>query len=283
MLVYVQSRGIAQENGYCWLNVLEKKVLFEKPNFVVTLANGNAIKLDDLIDTQKYSLVLVRSNQEYYLFITGLKARKERADFMGRQVLNSLLWIYKATASNEEKIRSIVIKALEGTIEGEVDQLINPGGEQEFQIDYEKLKELSNQTQINHNQIKYTINKIGNNCQNLRTKLAQELETITLPETEGVLILITSIKSSSALKETGVWRGLSNRVESEEFEEYNLVKTPANQAQKKRIFLGLAIALILATAIAFLWVIKTQHPSQPEITPTPSTISQNSYYISNKK
>ncbi|BAZ43167.1 hypothetical protein NIES4102_01650 [Chondrocystis sp. NIES-4102] len=282
MLVYVQSRGIAQENGYCWLNVLENKILPEKPDFVV-IANGNAIKLDDLIDTQKYSLVLVRSNQEYYLFITGLKARKERADFMGRQVLNSLLWIYKATASNEEKIRSIVIKALEGTIEGEVDQLINPGGEQEFQIDYERLRELSNQTQINHNKIKYTINKIGNNCQNLRTELAQELETITLPETEGVLILITSIKSSSALKEIGVWRGLSNRVELTEFEEYNLVKTPANQAQKKRILLGLAIALILVIAIAFFWVIKTQHPSQPEITPTPSTISQNSYSIFNKK
>ncbi|MDY7012162.1 MAG: hypothetical protein SVX43_00960, partial [Cyanobacteriota bacterium] len=36
-------------------------------------------------------------------------------------------------------------------------------------------------------------------------------------EREGLLIVLTSLKTQSALSEAGVWRGLSNRIAAEEW------------------------------------------------------------------
>ncbi|WP_036484406.1 hypothetical protein [Myxosarcina sp. GI1] len=290
MLIYVQSRGISQENGYCWLDVQKNKISVKKPKLSVKFSNGINLKLDDLIDTQKFSIVLVNSQKNYYLYITGLKARKERADFMGRQVLNSLLWIAKITDKNEQKIRSIVIKALRGSLRDEIDKIINPGGEYEFQIDYEKLIQLPDLNILKTNQVTENKWKINNNSVDSQKDLADELTNKALPNKEGLSILLTSIKSAFALKELDVWRALSNRVESEESEkdEDNSIAVINRQAQKKTVVLGMVIVLILVIAIAA--IIRLAHPkqSQPQINLSPkieksiSSPSQNPFQNSLK-
>lgn len=277
MLIYVQSRGVAQENGYCWLNIQEKKSLLEKPNLSVEFSDSTRLKLDDLIDTQKFSIVLVNSKETYYLYITGLKARKERADFMGRQVLNSLLWKAKVTDANESKIRSILVSALQGKLEKKVDSVINPGGKYEFKTDYNNLIKLTDQSLSPRSFTQDNNWEINDNSIESREKLADELIEKSLPNREGLLVLVTSIKSATALKETGVWRALSNRVEFEESGKEASLVINNSEAQKKKILLGVAISIILLIAITFS-IIKTNTPPkpEPEVIPIPSTIQKNS-------
>lgn len=275
MAIYLQSRGKNQDQDYRWLKIQSNESYPENPDFLSQPIDNLTLKPVDLIESQKFSVILVARRNDYYLLITGLKAREERTDFTGRAVRNSLLWICQKDPENII-IRSLLIRALRGELERQIDKTINIAGQYGFEVDYQLLKDLPNSTwEIGKNQNTDLNGKIAKNSELLRQELALELETNTLPPQEGLLVLITSIKSASALKETNVWRGLSNRVESEEFQKYSSLTN--QQSQKKTIFLGIAIALILIMAIALLMIkFTTPQKPQPEIIPTPSTIPKNS-------
>ena len=213
--------------------------------------------------------------------ITGLKAKEDRNDFQGRRVRNSFFWVCDANEINAEaKVRSLLVRALLGELEQDIDSyIIVSGGEYGFKLkgnDPEKVLNSPLSTKnTNHTNSGC---KIGSNTTSSRQKLAVELQTHSLPERKGILILITSIKSASALKEIGVWRGLSNRIKDDEFEEYSSLETVDRQAQKKTIFLGIAIALILIIAIALLIIKFKMSPTpQPQINPSSSPIQKTSF------
>ncbi len=215
MVIYLQSRGKNQDQDYRWLRIKSNESYPENPDFLSQSIDNLSLKPVDLIESQKFSVILVARKNDYCLLITGLKAREERTDFTGRAVRNSLLWICQKDPGNII-IRSLLIRALRGELEREIDQTINIAGQYGFEVDYQLLKDLLNSTlAIANNQNTDLNGKIAKNSELLRQELALELETNTLPPQQGLLVLITSIKSASALKATNVWRGLSNRVESE--------------------------------------------------------------------
>ena len=171
---------------------------------------------------------------------------------------------YHATqASKEEKefVKKTLRESTAVLIPIDAPSFIVSGGEYGFEVKGNDLEQLLNSPLLTKN-TNYTNSgcKIGSNTTSSRQKLAVELQTHSLPERKGILILITSIKSASALKEIGVWRGLSNRIKDEELEKYSSLETVDRQAQKKTIFLGIAIALILIIAIAILIIWQKPQP-----------------------
>lgn len=285
MTIYIQSRGISQDNDYRWLKINQNQSEPENPQVLLQSIDNLSVKPIELIDSQKFSIILLSLSNDFCLLVTGLKARKERTDFMGRPIRNSVLWIGKKDSENELKARSLLIRALRGELEREIDKTISISGNYGFEVDYKLLKDLFNSTLVIANNQNTDLNsKIGNNSELLRQEIALELENNALPNRQGLLVLVTSIKSALALKKTGVWRGLSNRVEYEKFKEYGFLNTTKSQAQKKTIFLILAIAIVSLVAIA-LSIIKFTTPQQPqpEIIPTPSTIQKNSLTTSKKE
>ncbi len=278
MPIYVQSRGKNQDQDYRWLRIKSAEYYPENPDFLMQSLDNSTLKPVNLIESQKQSIILVADRNNYYLLVTGLKARENRTDFTGRSIRNSILWICQKDSENA-KVRSLLIRALKGKLDQEIDKTISACGEYGFKVDYKSLAELSSSvSDVENNRNTDPSCKIGSNSESLRQEIALELQTSLLPDRNGLLILVTSIKSASILKEATVWRGLSNRIEDEEFEEYSFLGTVNQQAQKKTIFLGIAIAIILLIAIALLIIkLTTPQKPQPEITPTPSTIQKNSH------
>jgi hypothetical protein len=211
MVIYVQSRGISQDNDYRWLKIQKDRQVCENPQLLNEPINSVG-KPVDFIDSQKFSLILARSRQNLFLLVTGLKAREERTDFMGRKIRNSVIWLYHDDLENEQKIRAITVLGLRGELEAEVDRAISIGGEYGFEVDFEEIKQIGDSIRVETNNNADLVPKIGNNSEQLRQELALELETNCLPNQNGLLVLVTSIKTASTLKQAKVWRGLSNRI-----------------------------------------------------------------------
>ncbi len=280
MAIYIQSCGISQDNDYRWLKINQNEAKPENPQVLLQSINNLSIKPIELIDSQKSSIILLSLRNDYCLLVTGLRARKERTDFMGRPIRNSVLWICQKDNENL-KIRSLVIQALRGELDSKIDKTIINAGEYGFEVNYDSLKELSNSTLAIGNSYQTNSSfKIGKNCDSLREELALELESSTLPDKEGLLIVVTSIKSAYSLQESGVWRGLSNRVESEEFKPYSSLAIAKPGTEKKTLWLGIAISMILLIAIALI-IIKLTTPQQPQPQINPSSSSQKTSFPQN--
>lgn len=283
MDIYILSRGRKQDQDYRWLRINSDRYYPENPSFLTQFVDNSGLKPVDLIESQKQSIILVAKANNYYLLVTGLKASEDRTDFTGRSIRNSVLWICQN--SDGEKVRSLLIRALKGTLEAEIDKTIYFGGEYGFEVDRESLLKLSSSVLGIENNRHSDLNcQIGSNCESLRQQTALELQTSPLPHRNGLLVLVTSIKSASVLKQAAVWRGLSNRIKGEEFEVYSSLKT-VHRIKKKTIFLGIAIATILLIAIALSRSKFTtfQKPQPDETTPIPSIIQEDSCSTSTEK
>ena len=279
MAIYIQSRGKNQDEDYRWLRIKANEYYPENPDFLLQTIGNLSVRPIDLIESQKFSVILAAIRNDYCLLITGLKARKERTDFTGRLVRNSVLWVCRKDDENI-KIRSLLIMALRGELDRAIDNTIKIAGKYGFEVDYDRLRKLSNSTlAIENNYQTDSSCKIGKNCDHLREELALELENNVLPNREGLLVLVTSIKSASALKETSVWRGLSNRVESEDLQQYSLAITRSD-TEKKTLWLWIAIASISIIAIVLI-IIKLTTPQQPQPQINPSSSSQKTSFLQN--
>ncbi len=275
MAIYIQSRGKNQDRDYRWLRIKAEEYYPENPKFLMQPIVNLSLKPVDLVESQKFSVILVARKDDYCLLVTGLKAREERLDFAGRSLRNSLLWICPRE-DNEPKVRSLLIRALQGKLQRELDQTITTTGQYGFEVDYQSLVEFfDSPLNLENNQNTDFGCKIAHNSEALRQEMVLELQANPLPHQKGLLVVVTSIKSASALKATGVWRGLSNRIKDEQFVQYSSL-TASKQTQKKTIFLVIAIALILSIAIALVIIKYTNlEKPQPEVIPTPSTIQKN--------
>lgn len=274
MAIYVQSRGKNQDQDYRWLRIKSNEYYPENPEFLLQSIEDLPVRPIDLIESQKPSIILSAKQNDYYLLLTGLKSRKERNDFTGRPIRNSVLWIEKKDSENL-MIRSLLILALRDEIAEYIDQNINFSGEYGFQAKYHQLRKFSKSPLALENNHKIDFNyKIGKNCESLKRKIALELENNTLPDKEGLLILVTSLKSTSSLKETKVWRGLSNRVEFEELRRYSAAATQPD-TEKKPLWIWVAIASILLIAIALI-IIQLTTPQQPhQIDPSSPNLNKS--------
>ena len=254
MTIYILSRGQKEDQDYSWFKIKKENLIRETPPIF------KRVPVETVIEHQKPSMILARQDSEFVLLVTGLKAREERADFMGRSVRNSIAWVYSDSEEHEKILRSLAIRALKNELELELDQAISIGGECGFQVDKDAIEQLANPENI-ESQPAATVCKLGKNCAKLRQELAEELQKYSIPSRDGFLIIITTLKAKSALSLSGVWRGLSDRIENEEWEIISktnqLIASPPSSSalskQKKTTTqAALTIAIILAIIMIYL-------------------------------
>ncbi|MFY7806327.1 MAG: hypothetical protein ACOVQ7_23175 [Limnoraphis robusta] len=257
MTIYILSRGQKEDQDYSWFKIKKENLIRETPPIF------KRVPVETVIDHQKPSMILARQDSEFVLLVTGLKAREERADFMGRSVRNSIAWVDYNSEEAEKKLRSIAIRALKNELESELDKAISIGGEYCFQVDKDAIEQLASPENI-ESQPAETVCKLGKNCPELRQDLAEELQKYSIPSRDGFLIIITTLKAKSALSLSGVWRGLSDRIDNEEWEiiphSNQLLASPTSRSvlskQKKTMTqAALNIAIILVFQMISLTII----------------------------
>jgi hypothetical protein len=214
MKIYVQSRGLSQDYDYCWLP--EVPPILKK------------YRINDLIQSESPSLVLGRYENKLILLVTGLEA-SERIDFQRRTIRNSVAWVGEDNQENEEKLRAIAVYALRGLLKADIDRAVKFGGEHGFEISFDAIRQIK-VDEVRNFEPKLE-SKLGKNSQELRDYLAYELEERCLPTSKefshSPLVVVTGIKSENALKQAGVWRGLSNLVQGEGWQDpYKKSLTP---------------------------------------------------------
>ncbi len=249
MTIYVQSRGKSQDHDYRWLEIGKES---QSPSIPPLLKD---LKVEELIESQKPSLILARSGKYLLLLVTAMDSREERTDFIGRRVRNSVAWVAIETPEIEQLFRAIAVLALQGELAAKIDQAINIGGNYGFEVDLKQLQTLVDRSAAGvkpASSLKY-----GKNDVHLRAQLASELSQYSLPSdlgTDQILVVVTTLKSQEALERLRVWRGLSSRIESETWIEVvdSIISGAESGLQKKTLFLGILAAIVV---IAMGWIV----------------------------
>lgn len=238
MKLAVQSSGTGRDFDYSW-----------KGDQLPELKN-----IKSLIESESPSILIKSQNDNLLLVITGIKSN--RKDFSGRVIRNSVAWLVTKNLENEKGIRRLASLALKDQINSELDKLIFPSEDQDFTFDEDALRKMVSIVEgIDSKELDKTreskqIAKVG---EKNKRELAQELEKYRLPNQDGVLVVVTGVKSERILKETEVWRGLSLNVTSDEFEPYKA------QSDKSSVFLkAIIIIVVLMIAIVLFLILKPQ-------------------------
>jgi len=297
MKIYVQSCGIAQKHGYCWLGEDSQKRV-DEPEQVK--------KIQHLIDSEAHSLILARGDSdELLLLVTGFTA-SERKDFMGRTILTSVAWVGKK--DDEGKLRAIAVRALQSfrgedslndirgedslndirgedslndiiskavqpdTTEG-VSDAVQPDTTEGFKVKFESLaaEKLAKTVEVKNKEPNLTM-KIGI-ADNRAGELKEDLKEYKLPGKKGPLVVYTGSKNQSALEEAKVWRGLSSLVQNENWDEKKMsgeTVKGASHADKRLKFIIILIVSISLSVLIFLLIISQLGKKPSQVTPTPS-------------
>jgi len=276
MEIYVQSRGVSEKNGYCWLQIVENSQQRVDEPLPIK-------KFKDLLQTEALSILLARENNQLLLLVTGIKA-STRTDFMGRTIRNSVAWIGKE--SDECILRAIAIRALESfrgedSLKEEIDAAVKPDVEDGFQVNFDALKaqELAKIVEVENNAPDKNIEiGLSNNEENEK-KLLQDLKGCQLPDKQGPLVVFTGIKSQSALKEAGVWRGYSSLDDQKKIARTgNSLESSTGQGNTRKnplFILIISISLIALVVLLFIFQPWKQQPKPSDNEPkqTPVQIS----------
>lgn len=118
--------------------------------------------------------------------------------------------------------------------------------------------------------------KIGKNSQFLKDVLAYEIEEPCLPKGNGFnntpLLVVTGIKSEDAFKQAGVWRGLSNLVQGEDWKEYNFPEDMEHNNRELVFIIGFLV-IILVAIILLLFLFQQKPKPNPETQFIPQPVS----------
>lgn len=276
MEIYVQSRGVSEKNGYCWLQIAENSQQRVDEPLPIK-------KFKDLLQTEAPSILLARENNQLLLLVTGIKA-STRTDFMGRIIRNSVAWV--GQKDDEDILRAIAIRALqsfrgEDSLKEEIDAAVKPDAEEGFQVNFDALKaqELAKIVEVENNDPDKTIEIGLSNSEENVTKLVKDLKECQLPDKQGPLVVFTGIKSQSALKEAGVWRGYSSLDDQKKIVRTgNGLESGTGQGNKRKnplFILIISISLIALVVLVFIFQPWKEQPKPSEKEPkeTPVQIS----------
>lgn len=250
MQVYVQSRGIAQEDDYRWLKLEANQQVIATPNFLNQAIAPGYPSLVSVIDSHKFSLVLTRQQQQLVLLVTGLEANQGESDFMGRKIRNSVVWL--ASSEESAQIRRITVEALQGKLAETVESAIDRSNDWEsgFRVDWDKFKVLGEDTALEYYDNSNPKRQLAPNSEVTRQEIALEIQTNDFPAEYPILIIVTTIKSASDLEKMPLWRGLSNRVTSSQLLPVKSSTSP--QVQKKTLLTTAIVATTILVLTIFL-------------------------------
>ena len=245
MRIYVQSRGKPQDKDYTWLKAEKNRLYREIPPIL------KRISIAEFIDSRKYSIVVARNDTELVFLVTGLFS--ERNDFMNRQIRNSVACVVHDNLENESIIRSLAVLALENKekLEKEVNEAVyetEPDSEYEFNFDVKKISQLSESIQLKSDSNPKESNYIGSDSKKLQKDVGLKLKNNHLPERNDILVLLTTLKTESALKKHNIWLGLSAKVPYNEL-------TPVSSNSQKQLPEKKTLAVVTAVVIAVVMIL----------------------------
>jgi len=232
-----------------------------------------SVGITDFHDLSRPAVIVLRDQKELLLLLTGIPARWRAS---GAAVYHSVAWLIDDDSdSGEERIiRRLIIHALQGNLQRDAISAITslPDDELGFHVDFDRLKRLeADETlEVVDGKSVSNIPKVGKNIQNLKEALIDELKKNRLPPENGFLIVVSDFVAEPLFRQAKVWRGLSSRVENQNWEEDNEKKplptpsipaTPLKTSKSLIIFLPiLIIMIILSVWINHIHIEQTGRP-----------------------
>jgi hypothetical protein len=258
LTTYIKSCGTYAENGYRWSD--------RNNAFIATPQPIEEIR--EFIQSDAFSVILQQKPEKSLLLVTGIESG--RKDYRGRKIRNSIAWIgdSKIPEKDRKKLQKLAASALRNELDNRINSsIIEEGGD--FKVLWEQIDQIEEDyaKALSFEQYPDSAYKIAKNTDGLRQDLAEELETANLEKKKNFLVIVTGNKSEETLKKAGVWRGLSNLVPYEKWQEYK----PKNVARVPLLAIigAIAILVILVFSILFFLNSETQDLDAPPSEETP--------------
>jgi hypothetical protein len=209
LTVYIKSGGTYPEHGYRWS---------DRNNEIISTPESLQ-EIQELIQSDARSIVLQQKETSLLLLVTGIESN--RKDIQGRTIRNSIAWIGNDPdcETDRQTLQQIAACALKNELDNRINSsIIEEGGN--FKVLWEQIDQIEKDftRDLSWDWYPDPAYKIGKNTDELRQDLAEELETANFEE--NFLVIVTGNKSEETLKKAGVWRGLSNLIPYEEWQEY---------------------------------------------------------------
>lgn len=247
MRYYVNTRGVQKECDYRWYKIREDKLIIGEPELIKDINDKQ------LLD-ESSSLVLYRDKyKQLHLLLTYLPAPQRKSDYVGRKIVNNLLWI--AEESETQLLLGVAVNYLEQfeKLSGFVDNIIKESPNSEgFSVNIQALKELTTTRKLT-NSFKNQKAKllISVNTPEKRKELATKLKNEGLSDLESrYLVIVTKYTDRDILEKTCVDYALSDLIDSEKWIElskplsnpYNILKDLFN---KKKLLIVVSILALM--------------------------------------
>ena len=258
MEVYINSRGKNRHQDYHWHKISpegEKRVLEQS---VIKRFSP----LMNMINSEIFSLALAYSEKQLLLFITALEPENGR--FQGNRIIRNSLALV-GDLSDEISFRLIAASALQGELAQKLENAIEFDSETGFKINLNysnflnqlipKIRAYNVPPEL-HNSIEFL-------SKENRIKLSEELKNCSLPQKDGLLVVLTQNISKSILRDRNVWRGLTLDMTEDKlalrqrkisFEPSENIGNLIGQIIKlgiKNIFLIIFVLLVITTLVFF--------------------------------
>lgn len=223
MDIFVRSRGVESQKDYTWLKITPTTQ--EKIEHFPDLFQYESTHL---IYAEKPSVVLSRRSGQLLLLITAI-APKARGDSYKRQIRVSVGWIGESCPENQIAFRLLAARALDeqevDTLTQEIAEAVPLGGVDGFEPNFHKLLSLITSGQNENQNLTLSeeeenFNKLAQLSPQIKQSLVKMLTKFDLPKREGVLVVCTTNKTESTLKQSKVWRGVSSLVKSSYWKVY---------------------------------------------------------------
>jgi len=254
MDIYVESR--TKNVDYYWLSqstALEK--VHTVPSIIQSVTKFNGDKDLKLIHESEPSIVLLRSQGQLLLLVSGLRTKRQDKD--RRYIRDSIGWIGEKT--DEPKLRAIAALVLENNfqiLENLVVESSNSSGEL-FEVNWQTIEQLTPPNIIATSNSPQENSKIALFSEQSKQQLVDELRKYALPARDGALVAVTTgFKPKAIFARANVWRGLSNDTSLSPEWESTLTSPraiPSSQPNPKRLVM-IAGTMIAGTLIIILAV-----------------------------
>ncbi|MBO3461013.1 hypothetical protein G7B40_040585 [Aetokthonos hydrillicola Thurmond2011] len=251
MDIYVESR--TNHVDYYWVS---RSTAPEKvnnvPRIIQSATKFNEDKDLKLIHESEPSIVLLRSQGELLLLVSGLRTKRQDKD--RRYIRNSIAWITQ-DPEEELKLRKIAASVLNKNLllpENVVSESPNSSGEY-FEVNWQNIDELSRENIEATSDPPEQKGKIARFSEQRLQDLGDELKKYSLPARNGALVAVTTgFKPKAIFVKADVWRGLSNDTSlSDEWEHISQIPTPIIP-QKPKLNRNLLIGLTGGAAVVVI-------------------------------
>jgi hypothetical protein len=267
MDIYLQSR--TKNADYYWVSqsTAPEKV-HNVPSIIQSVTKFNGDKDLKLIHESEPSMVLLRSQGELLLLVSGLRTKRQDKD--RRYIRNSIAWVGEKT--DEPILREIATLVLKNNLqilENVVSESSNSSGEL-FEVNWQAIKQLIppnvGVTRTLPEQQKN--GKIARTSESRTQELANELMQYDLLARDGALVAVTTgFKPKAIFARANVWRGLSNDTNLSDgwvhISETYIPMTPLESNRNKNTLIGLISGAVVIVISIALWISQQQPPPPP--------------------